>query len=115
MERESKHKAEKERQIKDFDRIEKQLNIKMKDEAFRRELFSDPVKILKREGVVLPVDKEKSLIQFMENVRISPEAAKMATSVMGPKKGENAAIGISINWDVVKPEESTNTNPAESE
>jgi hypothetical protein len=68
----------------DLGQIEKKLNEQMANESFRKEFFGDPVATLRREGLVIPHEKEVVLKELVSGIK-SPETALA-----------NGGIGISI-------------------
>jgi hypothetical protein len=73
-----------------LDKIEKRLNEKLYIKEFREGLLKDPIDVLKKEGIILPKDKEKSTIDFFKSVSVPPEA------VIGANVSRAPGIGIGI-------------------
>lgn len=73
-----------------LDKIEERLNEKLSSKKFREELFNNPIDVLKKEGILLPKDKEESIIEFFKSVSIPPEA------VIGANVARRPGIGIGI-------------------
>ncbi len=61
-------------QLGKLDEIEKRLNEKLYSKEFREALFKSPIDVLRREGIVLPRDKEKTIIEFFKDVNVPPDA-----------------------------------------
>lgn len=73
-------------------RLEKKINLKLRNGEFRKEFYSNPTEVLKREGVSLNQEKEKQINEFMKEITLSPKALEMASI-------EQAGfIGISISF-----------------
>jgi hypothetical protein len=80
-------------------KLEKQLNGKLRDAAFRKTVFADPIAVLKREGVKIRPEQEQSIARFMKELSVTPRAIELSQMSVGRDLGQGAwGIGISISW-----------------
>ncbi len=59
--------ASKGRVICDLNDLQNKLNEHMRDESFRQQLSKDPIETLRREGVILPKEKEQDINEFFRS------------------------------------------------
>lgn len=80
-------------------RLEKQLNGKLQEAAFRKQVFANPVAVLKKEGVKIAPEQEESLARFMKELKVTPRAIELSQMAIGKDLDPKAwGIGISISW-----------------
>lgn len=79
--------------------LEKHLNKRLKDVSFRKELFSNPIEVLKREGLTLDKEKESSIAEYMKELTFPPKAIELGNMTVD-SKAAGIGIGISIPFDV---------------
>ena len=78
-------------ELKQLSSIEARLNRKLTSRQYREELFSDPVKVLKEEGITLPQDYEHSVTELFKSAMV-PEDAELRLSA-----DTDSAMGIFIS------------------
>ena len=84
-------------QLKQLQEIEAKINDKLSNCAFRDELFKNPIETLKREGVVLPPEREKAILEFFQNVKVPEDANLRVASDLVPAPGDVRGLRISIS------------------
>lgn len=57
----------------DLGKLEERLNDKMANDEFKQAFFKDPAGTLKSEGLILPSDKEKTLIELVKRLNMPVE------------------------------------------
>jgi hypothetical protein len=80
-------------QLGKLDEIEKQLNEKLYSKEFREELFKSPIDVLRREGIEIPKDKEKTTTEFFKNVTV-PDNVGIRVGSDITQKAVHIFIGI---------------------
>jgi hypothetical protein len=84
--------------------VEKNLNRKMQDAAFRKKVFADPVAVLRREGVNLKPEHEESIVQLVKELSATPRAIELSQMSVARDLGKASwGIGISISWKTQEP------------
>lgn len=84
-------------QLKQLQQVEANINEKLLNCAFRDELFRNPIETLKREGVVLPPDREQAILEFFQNAKVPPDANLRVASDLASTPGDLRAIRIGIS------------------
>lgn len=83
-------------QLKELGAIEVRLNERMKDRAFRKKLLSNPVSVLRTEGLKIPKNRQKQLTDFCRGLNVPPDAPlRLAADIAkAPDRGIVISIGI---------------------
>lgn len=57
-------------QLNELSKVEERLNQRLASREFRKQLFDNPVKVLRKEGIVLPKDKERSITDLFKSAKV---------------------------------------------